>query len=110
MKIETYNFPDHVKGNTFSGAEFTINVDGTPLDLTSAAVEMVLKVWDNEGDNAVLSLNTSITDASNGVFEIDSQTIDIPAHCYVYDIKITLQSGSVKTYIRGSFNVIQNIS
>lgn len=114
MAQQTYNIPDHVKGDTFEGVQFNVTVNGSALNLTGATIKMQLKPNANPGTTATLTLDTTdgitITDAVNGQFEIDQQVIDIAADCYYYDIQITLSGGSVKTYIKGNWNITQDIT
>jgi hypothetical protein len=107
-----FNFPDHVKGDTFDGVLFTVKVNTVALDLTSAHIDMDLRLEPlgivaktfSEG------AGITITDASNGKFRIDSQIIDISAGLYYYDIEITLSNGVVKTYVGGRWKILQDVT
>ena len=73
-------------------------------------------VWNNwvRNDEVYLELDQdngiTITDAENGKFQIDEQIINIAAGNYKYDIRITFSDGNVKTWIKGDFLVICNIT
>ena len=93
--------------DTFDGAEFTITVNGSPLDLTSATIELQSRkkgtnelVWSIDTDDGI-----TVTDAVNGVFEIDEQIISGEPGTFPYDIQITLSSGVIKTYVRGELTI-----
>jgi len=107
----TYNFTV-LRGNTFNGVEFTVKVNGTPLDLTSC--QMLAMFRRNMNVPPVLTLTVghgiSITDPANGVFQIDNQIIAIDAASYLYDIEMTLNDGTVKTYINGTMTVKETVS
>jgi len=107
-----YNLSNHKTGDTFDGATFTVSVNASPLDLTAATITMLLKRGDCSGQVA-LTLNTTsgltITDALNGVFQIDEQIISIPAGTYYYEITFVLADASVKTYISGNWTITSGL-
>jgi hypothetical protein len=114
MTYQTYNFPNHIKGDTFNGVEFTLEVNSVAVDLTNASILMYLKKQKAPCD-VVASFSTdttkiTITDAVNGVFQFNNQIIDVPAATYDYDIQITLNNGNVKTYIKGTWTILQDIT
>lgn len=109
-----YDFPDHIKGDSFSGQRFTILVNGVPLNLTNATIKMDLRGQANLATYALRFMTSDntiqIVDAANGVFEVRPRIIDIAPKTYFYDIEITLQDGTVKTYISGTWNIVQDIT
>ena len=110
--LNNYNFPDHIKGDTFVGTQFTIQVNGSPLNLTNVSIEMMLRKSETSPVALKLTKGSGITvnNAAAGIFSIDEQIIDIPSAKYLYDIEITLPNGEVKTYIGGTFKIIQDIT
>jgi hypothetical protein len=113
--MKTYNFPDHYRGTTFDGATFTVSVNSLPLDLTDAEIKMQLRNSETATGAFALELSTenesiSITTPEAGVFSILPKVINISATTYFYDIQITLPSGAVKTYIKGQWKILQNIT
>lgn len=113
MNQQIYNFPDHIKGDTFEGLNFTINVNGNPLDLTGAEIAMQLR--NSNSQNSIADFNTTnfkiiITDAVAGKFRLIKQIINILARTYNYDIEITMQNGDVFTYIKGTWTITQDIT
>jgi hypothetical protein len=108
----TYNFPDHYKGDTFEGKVFSILINGTPANLNGASIKMDLRKNSKETTPLTLRLVTGsgITILGNGSFQIDPQVIDIPAEEYVYDIQITFLSGDVKTWVGGTWKILQDIT
>lgn len=106
-----YNFPDHIKGDTWNVTNFTINVNDNPKDLTSATIAM--KIRDRNGI-LLKSLSTgsglTITDATAGKFKIDAQVLDISIGTHKYDIEITFPDGTVKTWIAGKITIIQDMT
>jgi ribulose-5-phosphate 4-epimerase/fuculose-1-phosphate aldolase len=109
-----YNFPSHTKGDTFNGVLFTITVNAVALDLTGAHIKMDLRltpetttVAKSFSDGSGITIDATPT---KGKFTINAQVIDIAAANYYYDIQITLQSGSIKTYIGGRWNILQDVT
>jgi hypothetical protein len=111
----TYNFPDHIKGDTYDGTQFTITVNSVALDLTGASIKMALKL---EKDQATADLELTTTDGgitisnppTSGIFSVAKQIIDVAVGKYFYDIQITLQDETVKTYISGRWKITQDIT
>jgi hypothetical protein len=104
----------HKKGTTFYPWTFQIIVDDVNENLTGSVIEMQLRK--EAGQSVALNLTSvgnagiTIIDPINGTFQINEQIIDIPARVYQYDIKITLASGEVNTWISGKFNVVEVIT
>jgi len=114
MNRQSYTMPDTVKGNTFVGVEFNLQNNGAAIDITGATIELIAKIWNQEGADAVIVLDNgsfggiTITDATEGKFEVDEQVIDVEARCYEYDIKVTFPDSTVRSYIYGNWTIIQN--
>jgi len=105
MAYDTYNFPDHEKGDTYEGTTFTILVNAVALDLTGSVIEV--KFWKN-GNKYTLSTTSgeiTLTDPGNGVFKFNEQVISFDAGTYCHEFKFTLASGKVKTYIKGTWKI-----
>lgn len=106
------NLPDHVRGDTFEGARYTLEVNGAASDLTGASIRMQLKKDKSSATSKEFSTGAgiTITDALNGVFEIDKQIISVDANAYVYDIEITYPDETVKTYVEGKWKILQDVT
>lgn len=111
--ILTKNLEDRLKNDTSSSVEFTyFEADGvTPIDITGWAFRIqfryrkktgaiVLDVTDGSG--------ITIVDAPNGRFDLDAFTLAWEVGCYQYDVQATKDTGQLKTYVRGSMEVIQD--
>ena len=111
----TYNFPDHIKGDTYDGTQFTIQVNGSALDLTGASIKMSMKL-DKTQTTADLELTTDnggiviSNPPTSGVFIVGNQIINPEVGNYYYDIQITLSDLRVKTYISGRWKIKQDIT
>ena len=104
-----YDFSDHVRGDTYNGATFTVTVNSVALDLTGASISATFKK-----DNFTYTLSTgnglTISDAAGGEFQVDEQVINWREGKYRYDITFTLSDGSIKSYIYGTWNITEKIS
>jgi hypothetical protein len=110
----SYNFPDHIKGDTFDGVIFEILENNLPVDLTSAVINMDLRT-SQAAETAAVRFSTStneleITDAVNGIFKFKEQIVNIAAATYYYDIEIIFASGRVKTWISGKWKMKQDVT
>ena len=108
-----YNFPDHIKGDTFAGVQFEVLVNNAPLDLTGASIRMYLKKTMIRGEQHIYSTannRLTLTNPSQGIFTFNQQTIDIESGDYVYDIEITMPNNNVHTYIRGNWRILKDIT
>jgi len=110
-----YNIPSAIRGDTFDGIKFTVNVNSAVVDLTDAVITMNMRLTPlgtiaksfttvNSGGLTILSPATA------GEFQIDAQVIDITADEYVYDIQIVFGNGEIKTYVGGRWEVIQDVT
>jgi hypothetical protein len=110
----TANFPDRVFGTTFKTVTYTMtDENGDPINLSGWLIEIAFKKQANADAAKFLSSATggiTITDAANGIWQINAFTIDMSPALYLYDIKTTDSFNVVEDYVRGSFKVLQNIT
>lgn len=115
--MTTYNFPTHVKGDTFKSKKIQISSIkdeiSSFLDLTGCQITIQFKgsvnspvVFDFKTSNSTIL----ITNATEGEFELQSRIINVLASTYVYDVQITFPDSSVKTYFRGSMKVESDVT
>ena len=108
----TYKMDNRVKGDTFRSINFTGTQGGTPLDLTGAAIKIEFRYSCTTGSivyNAEVGSGVTITDAAGGMFSLDEFTpITWEIGTYYYDVRITFSNGDIKTYIKGTVNVLQD--
>lgn len=119
MAQSTYKIPDAVKNDTYIGITFNVEVNSVLLDLTGCSIKMDVKKNSKDYTPPLKTFRTgasspdgslTITDAVNGQFELDEQVIDIEAGNHYYDIQITFPDSSIKTYICGRWQIIQDIT
>jgi len=110
----TYNIPDHLRGDTWNGiTSITFSKDGIPLSLLGASISMQFR---KQVDGPVtLELTTDnegivITDPSNGIIQIVPTLITMQYGTYQYDLEVTLVDGTVKTYMKGTWKIVPDIT
>jgi hypothetical protein len=101
--VSEYNFPDHISGTTFGGVQFTVTVNGVPLNLSGATISIVF----NNGQYTLSTTNggLSITSPFLGRFVVNNQIINWKKDRYRYYITFTLGSGVVKRYVEGFWRI-----
>lgn len=110
----TYNIPDHRRGDTWDGINsVAINSNDQPINLTGAIIKMQLR--EDVDSPAALTLSTTgstivITNALQGTFTIPPILVDIPFGKYLYDIQVTFANGVVKTYVKGTWEIVADIT
>lgn len=96
----------------WDGVDYVVTLTRTYIDLTGCSLLMQLR--QKAYITPVLSLTDgaglTITDAAMGQFSIDEQVIELPAYIYLYDIQVTFPTGKVKTYIYGTFTIVEDVS
>ena len=116
MIAKRYNFTPHMAGDTFEGIQLTLTLTSggstAPIDLTGAAIKIIFKKQDISTTVSTLEIGSGITidDATGGVFSIDPFTVFAVAYLYEYDMQITFSNGDIKTYMKGFFEVIEQIT
>lgn len=101
MQQYNYTIPDHISGTTFEGVQFTVTVNASPFDISGGSVELVLASVENKRYTmSSVKGDFSITDGVNGVFQMNSQIINIVPGTYYGSIFLTTSSGTKKAYIK----------
>jgi len=109
--MSTYNFPNHLKDDTFQGVTFTVLVNSVPLDLTDSSIRMGLRGAGGSLEKTfVVGSGITLTMPASGIFTFNKQIIDLPAQTYTYDIQFTLNTGEVYTYISGEWMIVQDVT
>lgn len=99
---------DSLPGNAVTGS------DGSPVDLTGASIRMHLRRL--RGDRfAAMEFSTAdstitIDDAAGGVFTVVGRIVSISVGTYVYDVEVTLASGSVRTVLTGCWTITPDVT
>jgi hypothetical protein len=112
----TYNFPNHISGDTFKGiSSIALLEKGTPINLTDCSVYVQFRSIFNLASPVVFEFssdagNIGVIIPSLGVITIPSQIIDVPAGEYEYDLQVMFPNGSIKTYLKGKFKILPSIT
>jgi hypothetical protein len=110
-----YDIPAHYNGDTLDAQNYVlsnlINEVSTPINLTGATIKWQFKEG-SRGGAVVKELNIgtgiTVTDAANGDFTMDAFRWTYGSGVFYYDVQFTFPDGSVKTYITGRLNVIED--
>ncbi len=110
-----YNFKPHVKGDTFLGAEFQVSDGAEAIDLTNYRIRMHLRRQASPSASLVMAFDTEdetieIHEPAEGRFRIPARVIDVPAFNYKHDIEFTNGAGRVRTWVRGVFPVVEEVT
>ena len=110
----TYNIPAHKAGDTWPGISgITIFRNGSALNLTGATAKMQVRfkidapslIDFNTKDNTI-----TITAPISGVLSIPPRLVDLPPTTYLYDLKISLSGGEVKTFLEGNWPITSHVT
>ena len=107
-----YNYDNQYRGDTLDSIQFTIldKVTRDPINLTGATIKCQFRKPFNGATIKEITSSDGITiiNASGGIFKIDEFLITWDAGAYLYDIEVTFSTGVVKTYVKGSINIISD--
>ena len=113
--MDTYDIIVY-KGDTWNGIN-TIELlnNNIPIIIPDNATIYMQVKTESEDITPVMSLSTNdgtiiITDGPNGKFRINPIIVNIEAGSYVYDVQINFTSSEIKTYLKGTFTVIQDVT
>ena len=103
-----------VKGDTWS-KQFTVKINDVVEDITGSTFYFTIKedAEDTDADAVFQEVITSLTDPTNGIFDIsisstDSSKFDVAT--FVYDLAWKNSTGTVKTLIKGKFKAKQDVT
>jgi len=106
--IPKYNFPDHIKGDTFPGLKVIFNFDITGADIKLEFKENpssdVAYYWSTENGSII------IDNAVSGMTSLMPMIIDVTPSTYNYDLQVINSGGVVTTYFYGSQKITQDIT
>lgn len=110
----SYDITPHIAGDTWDGIPaITIQKNGSAVDLTNALIEMQVRPSIDSPVYFELHQNNGITivdPPSAGNIQIPPQIVDIPSGNYVYDIKVTFNTGEVRTELGGNWLILPHSS
>lgn len=111
----TYNFPDHYKGDTFNGMQFTLKdtVSEDAIDLTDVLIYIQFRRGSKIGQivkDLSIGQGITLTDAINGIFRIDPFINNWAVSIYFYDVQMKFANEVIRTYVTGTQNLVQDVT
>lgn len=103
------------RGDTFPD-RFAIKKesDGLPLDITGYSFLLTVdpEKYPIDNSNNLFQITGVIVDAANGIVEFAPSAVqaDQTPNVYYYDAQLTDQSGRIRTFDRGKYKIIQDIT
>lgn len=98
------------KGDTWKGAQITIAVNGAPLNLTGASIN--LDFLGARSSVAALTLSVGsgivITNAALGILTISERIMNLEAGLYKIELQVVI-GATKKTYVEGLFTITKEI-
>ena len=120
MSIPTvYKLDDHYKGDTFDGIEFEFfnpvddNPDNdTPIDITvCTAIKIQFRKNSPTGDVVKeLNISSGLSIIPLNTLKVLPFIIDWDEGKYYYDSEFTFSPTVKKTYVKGTINIIQDVT
>lgn len=117
MKPGYYKIPDQYRGDSFERIDFEYFVadanPGSEMNLTGITPKMQIRSKAPAGRlYKTLTIGDGLewTDQASGTFYLDPFIITFPEDKYYYDIEFTYADTSVVTYLRGIFDVIEDVT
>lgn len=100
------------RGDTYNGALFTVQLNGAVVDLTGASV--LIQFRESYSAQSVLDLSVgsgvTLTAPTEGTFRLDPRVFTIRPGVYKFEIRLTLSSGIIKTWIGGTATILEDIA
>lgn len=111
--METYNFPDMVRGDTFDERSIKFTINGTDVDFSVATNKATIQFRKGDKKGKVyleLTIGGGLVanDPAIGNIKIEEfETEEWPAGTYYYDVELDLD-GTIDTYIGGTMELTQD--
>jgi len=111
-----YNFPDSYQNDGITAFSITLRYeDASPVNLIGSTVLMQLKNslgnTAYEFSNIESANNHQISVGANGVIQFpEILSFPLASGSYVYDLQVKDSTGFIRTYIKGSWKILSDIS
>lgn len=102
-----YNLLPRLRGDTWPGVIFTVEVNTSPEDFTDAVIEMGFRKRGKRGDDLDLllsSTNSDITVVGN-IITVVPRVLALYPGDYNYDLQVTYADGKIRTLVGGSISI-----
>lgn len=110
LKIPSSPNSTITRGDTWRGLIFTIDVEGTPVNLTGASAKCTFR---SPAESWTVDTNSGITilNGVSGQIAIDAiQELNVKPGVYLADFQITFANGDIVTYCQIEMTVTDDIS
>jgi len=110
-----FDFPPHYRGDALGTIRITLKYPetGNPIYLTGSIIRMQLKTGNKvayEFSNLLTGEN-QLTILPNGVIQFPViNSWNLVADNYAYDLQVTDAAGEVRTYLKGYWSFIQDVT
>lgn len=106
----TYNYGNQYRGDTLNSIQFTLTTNSLPLDLTDISIKCQFRLPFKGKTVKEISVGEGIivSNPESGIFNIEPFIVTWDAGLYMYDIEFSYPSGVIKTYIKGTINIISD--
>ena len=105
-----YEYGNQYRGDTVVSPSMTFTSNGQPIDLTGATIKCQFRQPFN--GKTILELTTSsgitVDTPTSGVIQLANFVPTWDPGIYLYDIEFTFPSGIIKTYLKGTINIVSD--
>lgn len=105
----------HTSGDTWRGLSLTLTLNGAPMDLTGARIDMQMRklpiaavaayTWSSAG----VSPTITITDAVGGAVSIAKRVIGGFGKLF-FDVQVTTPDGDIRTVLSGELPIVEDVT
>lgn len=110
--IYIVNPKKHIKGDTFSGIEITLDTV-EPVVLTGAEISVLFRYGSINGEivqELTIGDGVEVVDEVEGKIKILSNTnIDWDLGTYYFTVKVTLQDNTIKTFLQDTLQIVSSL-
>ena len=106
-----YNLSTRVRGDTWPGVIFTVEVNEAAADFSGATFSMGFRKRGTRGNLALLltSEDNDITVEEN-VVTVEPRVLELYPGDYDYDLQVTYSSGKIQTLVGGSITIKSDVT
>jgi len=118
MEPIVYNILPHVSGDSWRGiSSITITINGVAPTVALNRVKMQFRKSAGgsvfltlDSDEETITIESGTVSGDSWVISIPPSIISIPSGTYIYDMQTTNSFGDVKTYMKGSWEIKEDIT
>lgn len=107
---QKYDLVPRLSGDTWQGIVFSIVINGAPEDMTGCLVEIAFRKSTLGKVELLLSSDTGDIVIDEHTLTIVPMLLDLAPGTYNYDLQVTYPSEFVRTYLKGTFKVLRDVT